>query len=108
MGLQICSPPVTISRQRVAHINRLSDPPAYVLANGSKVTFPPLIAAHIGPGDDVSFPLPNSSTAIAEIYDSGNGFLGKHCAAGKSGLHTFDELYAYRLSPRRRSDPLGR
>jgi hypothetical protein len=72
MGLQVCSAAVTICRQRVAHINRLSDPPECLLTNGSKVTLAPLIEAHIAPGDDVSFPLPNSSTASAEILVNKN------------------------------------
>ena len=65
-------PPVTICRQRVAHINRLSEPPECLLANRSKVTLPPLIAAHIAPGNDVSFPLPDSSTATVEILVAKN------------------------------------
>ena len=72
MALQACSPPVIVCRQRVANVNRLLDPPECLLANGSKVTLPQLIAAHIAPEDDVSFPLPNSCTATAEILVSKN------------------------------------
>ena len=64
--------PVTICRQRVAHMNRLSEPPDCLLTNGSKVTLASLIAAHITPGDDLSFPLPNSSSATAEILVTKN------------------------------------
>src|SRR5215470_13162108 len=56
MALQACSPAVTICRQRVANLNRLSDPRECLFTNGSKVTLAPLIAAHIALGDDVSFP----------------------------------------------------
>ena len=76
MALQACSPRVTICRRRVANLNRVSDPPEWVLANGSKVTLPPLIAAHIAPGDDISFPVPNSSTATAEILVTTNSLTG--------------------------------
>ena len=60
-------PTVTIWRQRVANLNRLSNRAECLLTNGSKVTLSPLIAAHIAPVDDVSFPMPNSSTTTAEI-----------------------------------------
>ena len=76
MGLQACSPAVTICRQTVANLNRLSDPAECLLTNGSKVTLAPLIAAHIAPGDDVSFPLPNSSTSTAEILVAKNSLTG--------------------------------
>src|SRR5215469_15718405 len=72
MALQACSPPVTTCRQRVGNLSRLSDPPECVLTNGSKIILAPLIAAHIAPGDDVSFPLPNSCTATAEILVTKN------------------------------------
>ena len=76
MALQACPLPVTICRQRVANLNRLSNLPECVLANGSKVTLAPLVAAHIARGDDVSFPLPNSSTATAEILVNKNSQTG--------------------------------
>jgi len=66
--------PATIMRQRIAHIIPLQ--PHCVLANGSKVTLAQLLAAHISVGDDVSFPLPDSSTATAEILVAKNSLAG--------------------------------
>src|SRR5689334_19371561 len=94
MGLQACSPPVTICRQRVANLNRLSDPPECVLANGSKAILAPLIAAHIAPGDDVSFPLPNSSTATAEILVAKNSLAS-------SGRDVYQAPIGYVTQPRK-------
>ena|SRR5215472_4751478 len=94
MGLQVCSPPVTICRQRVAHFNRLSDPPECLLTNGSKVTLAPLIAAHVVPGDDVSFPLPNSSTATAEILVTKN-------SVASSGRHVYQAPIGYVTQPKK-------
>jgi hypothetical protein len=94
MALQACSPPVTICRQQVAHINRLSDPPECLLTNGSKVTLPSIIAAHIAPGDDVSFPLPNSSTATAEILVTKNLLTG-------SGRDVYQAPIGYVTQPKK-------
>jgi hypothetical protein len=94
MALQACSPPVTICRQQVAHINRLSDPPGCVLANGSRVTLAPLIAAHIAPGDDVSFPLPNSSLATAEI-------LVNKDSLARSGRDVYQAPIGYVAQPKK-------
>jgi hypothetical protein len=87
-------PTVTICRQGVAHINRLSDPPECLLTNGSKVTLAPLIAAHIAAGDDVSFPLPNSSTATAEILVTKNSLTG-------SGRDVYQALIGYVTQPKK-------
>jgi hypothetical protein len=92
LNLQVCSLPVTI--QRVASINRLSDPPECLLTNGSKVTLAPLIAAHIVPGDDLSFPLPNSSTATAEILVTKNSLTG-------SGRDVYQAPIGYVTQPKR-------
>jgi len=94
LGLQVCSPPVTICRQRVAHINRLSNPPECLLTNESKVTLPPLIADHVAPGDDVSFPLPNSSTATAEILVAKNPLTG-------SGRDVYQAPIGYVTQPKK-------
>src|SRR5215469_10718862 len=94
MGLQACSPAVTICRERVANLNRLSDPPECVLSNGSKVTLPPLIAAHIAAGDDVSFPLPNSSTTTAEILVTKNSPTG-------SGRDVYQAPIGYVTQPKK-------
>jgi hypothetical protein len=94
MGLQVSPTPVTISRQRVAHINRLSDPAECLLTNGSKVTLGPLIAAHIAPGDDVSFPLPNSSTVTAEILVTKNSLTG-------SGRDVYQAPIGYVTQPKK-------
>jgi hypothetical protein len=94
MALQACSPPVTICRQQVAHINRLSEPPECVLANRSKVTLAPLIAAHTAPGDDVSFPLPNSSTATTEILVTKNSLAG-------SGRDVYQAPIGYVTQPKK-------
>jgi len=94
MALQVCSPPLTICRQRVAHINRLLDAPECLLTNGSKVTLPPLIAAHIGPGDDVSFPLPDSSIATAEILVIKNTLTG-------SGRDVYEAPIGYVTQPKK-------
>jgi hypothetical protein len=64
----------TVFHQRVTHINRPSAPPECL--NGSKVTLAPLIAAHISPADEVSFPLPNSSAATSEILVTKNSLAG--------------------------------
>jgi hypothetical protein len=94
MALQACSPPVTICRERVAHIDRLSDPPECLLTNGSKVTLPPLISAHMVPGDDVSFPLPNSSTATPEILVTKRSLTG-------SGRDVYQALIGYVTQPKK-------
>ena len=94
MGLPASSPLVMICRQRVAHINRLSHPPECLLTNGSKVTLAPLIAAHIAPGDDVSFPLPNSSTATAEILVTKNSVTG-------SGRDVYQASIGYVTQPKK-------
>jgi hypothetical protein len=94
MGLQVCSPPVTICRQRVAHTNRLTDPAECLLANTSKVTLPPLIAAHISPGDDLSFPLPNSFIATAEILVSKN-------SRASSGRDVYQAPIGYVTQPKK-------
>ena len=79
---------------RVAHINRLSEQPQCVLANGSKVTLAPLIAAHVVPGDDVSFPLQNSSTATAEILVTKNSLAS-------SGRHVYQAPIGYVTQPKK-------
>src|SRR6516164_3420214 len=94
MGLQACSPPETICRRRVAHINRLTDPSECLLTNGSKITLPPLIAAQIAPRDDVSFPLPNSSTATAEILVTKNSLTG-------SRRHVYQAPIGYVTQPKK-------
>jgi len=94
MSLQVCSPPVTTYRQRVAHINRLSDPPECLLTNGSKVTLAPLIAAHIAPGDDVSFPLADSSIATAEILVTKNSLAS-------SGRDVYQAPIGYVTQPKK-------
>ena len=76
LRLQASSPPVTICRQRVTNLNRLSDPRECVLTNGSKLTLPPLVAAHIARADELSFALPNSSVATAEILVTKNSLAG--------------------------------
>src|SRR6516162_6224344 len=94
MSLQVCSPPVTTYRQRVAHINRLSDPPECLLTSGSKVTLAPLIAAHIAPGDDVSFPLADSSIATAEILVTKNSLAS-------SGRDVYQAPIGYVTQPKK-------
>src|SRR5262249_44834021 len=94
MVLQACSPPLAICRQRLVHINRLSDPPECLLTNGSKVSLPPLIAAHIAPGDDLSFPLPNSSTATAEILVTKKSLT-------RSGRDVYQAAIAYVTQPKK-------
>jgi hypothetical protein len=94
MGLQVCSPPVTICSQRVGHIDRLSDGPECLLTNGSKVTLPQLIAAHIAPGDDVFFPLPNSFTATAEILVTKNSLA-------RSGRDVYQAPIGYVTQPKK-------
>src|SRR5215469_11586641 len=94
MALQACSPPVTICRQRVGNVNRLSEPPECLLTNGSKVTLAPLIAAHIAPGDDVAFPLPNSSTATVEILVTKNSLAG-------SGWDVYQAPIGYVTQPKK-------
>jgi len=94
MDLQTCFPTATICRQRVAHINRLSDSAECLLTNGSKVTLSPLIAAHIVRGDDVSFPLPDSSTATAEILVTKNSLAN-------SGRDVYQVPIGYVTQPRK-------
>lgn len=94
MGLQVSPPPVTICRQRVAHIDRPSDPPECLLNNGLKLTLPRLIAAPLTPGDDVSFPLPNSSTATAEILVTKNSLTG-------SGRDVYQAPVGYVTQPKK-------
>ena len=94
MGLQVCSPPVTICRQRVANLNRLLDPPECLLTNGSKVTLAPLVAAHVASGDEVSFPLPNSSTATAEILVTKNSLTS-------SGRDVYQAPIGYVTQPKK-------
>ena len=70
-------PPVTIYRQRIAQINRCPNSPECLLITGAKVTLPSLLAAHIAPGDDISFPLVTSSvTVTTEIYVTKNSLAG--------------------------------
>jgi hypothetical protein len=87
-------PRVTICRQRVAQIDRLSHPAECLLTNGSKVTLAPLIAAHIAPGDDLSFPLPNSSTATAEILYTKNSLA-------ESGWDVYQAPIGYVTQPKK-------
>ena len=69
--------PVTIYRQRIAQINRCPNSPECVLITGAKVTLPLLLASHIAPGDDLSFPLLTSSlTVTTEIYVTKNSLAG--------------------------------
>jgi hypothetical protein len=86
--------PVTICRHRIAHINRLAKPEC-LLVNGSKVTLSPLIAAHIHPADDISFPLLNSSVAATtETY------LTKNSPAG-SGQDVYQAQIGYVTQPKK-------
>jgi len=57
-------PPVTIYRQRIAQINRCPNSLECLLITGAEVTLPSLLAAHIAPGDDLSFPLLTSSVTV--------------------------------------------
>jgi hypothetical protein len=86
---------INSSHQRVANLNRLSDPPECLLTNGSKVTLSPLIAAHIAPGDDISFPLPNSSTATGEIL------VSKNSLTGGSGRDVYQAPIGYVTQPKK-------
>src|SRR5712691_5454551 len=66
--------PVTVCRGRVAQIKQLPHCPDCLLINGSKVTLSSLLAAHIAPADDISFPL--TVTAATEIYVTKNSLTG--------------------------------
>ncbi len=67
----------SICRERVSQINCLQNPPECVLLNGSTIRLSRLIAAHISPNDEVSFPvLPSSVTAATEICVKKNSLVG--------------------------------
>src|SRR5215469_6140202 len=69
--------PVTIYRQRIAQINRCPNSPECMLITGAKVTLSSLLASHIAPEDDLSFPLLTSSlTVTTEIYVTKNSLAG--------------------------------
>jgi hypothetical protein len=87
-------PTVTICRQRVANLNRLSDPPECLLTNGSKVTLAPLIAAHTAARDEVFFPLPDSSTWTPEILVTKNSLT-------RSGRDLYQAPVGYVTQPKK-------
>jgi len=63
--------------RRVARINSLENPPECVLFNGSTIRLSRLLAAHIKPKDEISFPLVNSEVSPGvEIYVSKSPLAG--------------------------------
>jgi hypothetical protein len=69
--------PATLCRERVAQIKQQPNAADCMLINGTTLTLSPFLAAHITPGDDISFPVFASSlTAATEIYVTRNSVSG--------------------------------
>ena len=65
--------------QRIARVQRGANPPECILANGTTLVFPTLLASYVAAGDEVRFPITSPSAPVrTEIY------VKKHSPSGRS------------------------
>ena len=63
--------------QRVAHLQRTGSPAECVVANGTKLLLPALLANHLAIGDEIRFPVAASRPLETEIYVKKNSFSSR-------------------------------
>jgi hypothetical protein len=72
------SRPAHVYCQRLAHLQRGENPAECVLANGTKLLLPALLASHLAVGDEIRFPVTSPSTAArTEICVEKNSLAGR-------------------------------
>jgi len=68
MAATTSSPLAPICRERVISVQRRQDPATCVLANRGKLVLSRFLAAFVGIGDEITFPIPSGESIGAEIF----------------------------------------
>jgi len=68
MAAATSGPLAPICRERVISVQRRQDPATCVLANRGKLVLSRFLAAYVGIGDEITFPIPSGESIGAEIF----------------------------------------
>ncbi len=68
MAVAASGPLAPICRERVISVQRHQDPATCVLANRGKLVLSRSLAAYVGIGDEITFPIPSGESIGAEIF----------------------------------------
>ena len=65
MAVATSSPLAPICRERVISVQRRQDPATCVLANRGKLVLSRFLAAFVGSGDEITFPIPSGERRVS-------------------------------------------